>query len=77
MTAPDDRVEAATQKCLADCRPSDRPYSQLEQFMESLRADPTWGHMELLAVESRVIQALEQEKAFRSPYLKSDAQNRS
>jgi hypothetical protein len=53
-----ERINLAIQDCLQRCYGNSMPLGVLVEFMDGLRADPTWNEAEIEQVERGVLQML-------------------
>ena len=52
------KIESALQICLKECRKTDRPFTRVSEFIQTLRADAAWNDSEIIDLQTRVIRAL-------------------
>lgn len=52
------KLSAALDECLRRCLASDRPYYELSQALNALKANPDWTPAEVVELQTRVIRAL-------------------
>lgn len=52
------KVESAIQSCLDECRASHTPFTLLAEWLDNLKADPSWSEAELREFQVRVVRIL-------------------
>ena len=52
------KINAGLGACLEHCKQTDRPFTSVSAFIESLKHDPIWSDAEVIELQTRVIRHL-------------------
>ena len=52
------KIDAGVAACLEHCKQTDRPFSSVSAYIESLKHEPVWSDAEVIELQTRVIHAL-------------------